>query len=368
MAATTPDLAIRSFCEQDGEAYAALFKARDENLLYASPAYLSYLKALLDGAEDRTLMAFRDSALVGILPCLVHPHAEHGAVMNSLPYYGSNAGILLAPGEGMDVASALLTAWKGLAEELDAAAWTLVENPLSPMAGYMERLGLHSLEDDRVGQLTPLSAIRPGHAAEELMGLFHSKTRNMIRKFENTGLTIDRDESLGALHDLYALHCENMQDIGGRAKPEEAFTRIPDHFEAGSEYRLYTVRDKGTLAAALLVFFCNRTAEYYTPAVRVAYRSYQPISGMAYRAMQDAVAMGMFWWNWGGTWLSQDGVYRFKSRWGTQNVPYRYYIDVRNSDIMWMSPEALREAYPYFYVRPYNTDADTTLVTTVRDQ
>ena len=68
--------------------------------------------------------------------------------------------------------------------------------------------------------------------------------------------------------------------------------------------------------AALLVFLYNQPAEYYTPVILNEYRPLQPMSGLIYQAMQEAITCGMKWWNWGGTWKSQDGVYRFKKSWG----------------------------------------------------
>jgi hypothetical protein len=61
----------------------------------------------------------------------------------------------------------------------------------------------------------------------------------------------------------------------------------------------------------------------------------------------------MSWWNWGGTWLTQDGVYRFKSRWGTESRPYTYFIAIRNAELLRHSQETLQAAFPYFYVRPF---------------
>jgi len=70
--------------------------------------------------------------------------------------------------------------------------------------------------------------------------------------------------------------------------------------------------------------------------------------------MCDAASEGYVWWNWGGTWLSQDGVYRFKSRWGTQDLPYRYFTIVRNSEILKASREELLTAYPGFFTVPFS--------------
>ncbi len=349
-----PGIEIQQLDQGNQEAYAAFFHAVPEHILYASPTHLAYLREVLDGPVEHTLLAVRSGRVLGALPCLVQRHADLGTVMNSLPYYGSNGGLMLSPGEGEETAAVLLDAWHDLARRLDAAAWTIVENPLAPMANIMERMGGHTLRDWRTGQLTPLDGIRPGHAADDLFAIFHQKTRNMIRKAQKSGLRFVRDESVEGLAALHDLHSRNMAAIGGRAKPWRAFAAIPRFFRPGEDYRLYLATDEADgIVAGLLVFFCNRTAEYYTPAVKASHRQCQPVSGLVFLAMQDAVERGMAWWNWGGTWLSQDGVYRFKSRWGTRDFPYSYYIAVRDVGLFGQAPEALQRAFPHFYVRPF---------------
>jgi hypothetical protein len=74
---------------------------------------------------------------------------------------------------------------------------------------------------------------------------------------------------------------------------------------------------------------------------------------LIFEAMQDAVSEGFHVWNWGGTWHSQESLYRFKSRWGTRDCPYYYYIRVYDEEILSMTEEQLLEGFPYFYVVPF---------------
>ncbi len=73
-----------------------------------------------------------------------------------------------------------------------------------------------------------------------------------------------------------------------------------------------------------------------------------------YRAMEDAAARGCTCWNWGGTWLSQQGVYRFKRKWGAGDRRYRYYVRVNDEGVLHRSPGELLSAYPDFYVVPFD--------------
>jgi hypothetical protein len=70
--------------------------------------------------------------------------------------------------------------------------------------------------------------------------------------------------------------------------------------------------------------------------------------------MMDAVVSGIYYWNWGGTWLTQNGVYNFKKKWGTKDLRYFYYTIVLDRGILSLTKEELLAAYSHFYVIPFN--------------
>jgi lipid II:glycine glycyltransferase (peptidoglycan interpeptide bridge formation enzyme) len=185
------------------------------------------------------------------------------------------------------------------------------------------------------------------------MALFHKKTRNGIRKALKSGIEIDHSDSLDALEALAGIHKKNIQAIGGLHKPFSVFKAIRDTFRYDGDYRVYLAQKEGQIIGALLAFFYNRTAEYFTPAVEEAYRSDQVGSLLAFVAMQEAVRRGCGHWNWGGTWKTQEGVYRFKSRFGAKDWEYTYYIREFDPSLRQLGREDVLAAYPYFYVLPF---------------
>ena len=76
--------------------------------------------------------------------------------------------------------------------------------------------------------------------------------------------------------------------------------------------------------------------------------------GSSGRELLIAIERGYERWNWGGTWLSQEGVRRFKNKWAAQDVPYRYYTQVNDMSVLERTPRELLEAYPGFYLVPFN--------------
>jgi lipid II:glycine glycyltransferase (peptidoglycan interpeptide bridge formation enzyme) len=120
-------------------------------------------------------------------------------------------------------------------------------------------------------------------------------------------------------------------------------------------WSVYIGTHDGQPIAALLVFYFNGTAEYFTPVIISEHRNTQALALVIYEAMKDAVSLKKCkYWNWGGTWLSQRGVYDFKKRWGTSDYPYYYYTKLFNEGVRFSSKEALLKNYPGFFVLPFS--------------
>ena len=331
-------------------AYDAFLLDHHNTLLYQSSRYMSLIQDLL-GCRQATLIAVQDDGtLCGALP-LMEADGSYGTVVNSLPFYGSNGGLICNDPIACNL---LADAYNAKVAMPSVAAATVIENPLS--ANYVSSWR-HELSDERIGQFTPIGHLVDHEAV--LMDSFHYKTRNMIRKAEKLGATIAVEND--AMDFVVQVHEENMREIGGQTKPRRFFELIPLHFRAGLDYNIYVTRLGGDQVAAVLLFYFNRTVEYFTPVVRKKFRDSQGVSAAIYRAMCDASKAGFHWWNWGGTWLSQDGVYRFKSRWNTQDLRYLYFTTVKNPAVLQARRSELLLDYPFFYVVPFASLHEITL-------
>ena len=158
-----------------------------QSMLYHTLQYRALLADLL-GAEDHYLLAVDPAQRVrGILPLLAKD-GPLGKVYNSLPYYGSNGAILA---DGPEAFAFLLARYNAVAGAEDTAAATLVSNPLLADDDYA---GLaRTATDYRIGQFTSL-AYDDDHQAQ-LMSSFHYKTRNMVRKAQKEGVSIEQAEN-----------------------------------------------------------------------------------------------------------------------------------------------------------------------------
>lgn len=344
-----------------GEAYEADYEhflhAIPTSWIYSSLKYRDFLKQIVGPQSIAYWLLLDEGEIQAALPTMTSQAGPYGSIFNSLPFFGSNGGLLVQNPHDYP------RQWKeALFEELQAyitrhsiASATLAPHPFQDQ-DFRFRLPNHSFTDPRLSQITPLPASEPTRESrlDSILGLVHQKTRNCIRKCWKSKVQISHSSSPRHLQGLFKIHRECMQAIQGRWKPWSVFQAIADTFDYDQDYRLYIAEQDGELIAALLVLFYHQTAEYFIPASKAEHRTDQPMSGLVAEAMQDAMARGLTWWNWGGTWLSQKGVYHFKKRWGTLERPYRYTTAIFDDRILSASKEPLLQAYPYFYIAPFD--------------
>ncbi|MFH0919514.1 MAG: GNAT family N-acetyltransferase [Fibrobacterota bacterium] len=348
---------VRGLTDNDGALLDAWLLHAPDTLLYASDKYRRFLK-IMTNAEDRYLGAFLDGTLAGLLPLFIRRVPGCPAVVNSLPFYGSNGGFLLdrALPETQRIAArtALLSAYRDLLKGMEYLSATLVD---SPFADALEReTGPADFTDMRFGQITVLpETVTDSLFDNPLLDLFHVKTRNALRKPYKEGVTCGVENTPEAFDALVRLHVAGMESIGGKPKTPEFFRAVRQLFSP-SEMPLYIARHQGRILAALLLFRFNRTVEYFTPASDGEARSLQPMSMLIFESMKQAVRDGYRYYNFGGTWKNQESLYRFKQRWGARDFNYTYHVTLGRPavEVRAMGKAALLERYPYFFTIPFD--------------
>lgn len=349
-------VSIRVLSIETEKAYADLVSRASMGMLYHSIKYRNFLGEILEGARDNYLLAFEEGKLTAAIPVFIK-EGPLGTVVNSLPFYGSHGSLVYVNEASPEAKTTLLDAYGKLCLKEEAITSTVISNPLESDESIFEEYRA-DLIDERIGQFTRLPGkIDPDTVPDMLMSSFHQKTRNMVRKGQKNGFILGHDGSEKTLKSLFLLHDENIKAIGGLPKSWKIFQAIKRNFIYDRDYRVYTATKNGEIVSALLIYYHKDVAEYSTPTIRKDCRPYQPLSYLIFQAMLDAsVRKGCNWWNWGGTWLSQGGVYRFKSRWGTQDMRYKYYIREyhEHGSFRDCSAEQLLSAYPNFYTIPFS--------------
>jgi hypothetical protein len=311
-------------------------------LIYHSLPYRYLLVEHLN-CHQEYLVAGNGGGVRGVLP-LLWTGDGGGRVYNSLPFYGSHGSVLARDPEAGD---ALIAAYNERATAGGTLAATMVTNPF---AERQPPAPVHNLTDERISQVTDLP--EPPGEEEALLDLVESSARRNVRKALRAGITTRTDA--GRLPIVAEIHRENIEALGGLAKDPSFFEAVPRHFEAGRDFEVHVALRDDAVVAGLLVFFFNDTVEYFTPAVHHDHRSDQPLAPLLVEAMAAAARRGCRRWNWGGTWTSQDGVFRFKRKWGAREGHYRYYVQLNDESLLDASPDELRERFRHFYVVPFS--------------
>ncbi len=330
--------------------YEAFLMKNDKTRLYQSNKYRILLKSFLKQEDYFFVLTNDDGDIMGVFPTFIFENGKYGNIINSLPFYGSNGGIIEFD-NNLKVRNELLTAFKKFVGDAGCVATTIISSPFEESQVFYEDNLDYDFKDARIGQIT---TFKDGTDKENLIELFHYKTRNMVRKAIKSNIKFRINNGEEGFRFLIDIYKENMEQLGGVVKGDSFFECIKDTFTADKEYRIYLAYWNGKPIAALLLFYFNKTVEYFTPVVKREFRNMQPMSLLIFEAMKDSIDIGYKYWNWGGTWLSQTGVYRFKKRWASEDRPYYYHTKIYDKKILSLSKEKLLEEYPYFYVCPFD--------------
>jgi hypothetical protein len=331
---------IRKIHLSDNKLYDKFIESQPNTVLFQTSKYLQVIKNVLD-CEIETLVAI-DENILGVLP-LMSCKGKYGKVYNSLPFFGGNGGVITQDTEIFKKLEARLIQ---LLKNDDVGLVMLSENPFELKTNYLAN---YDVLEERNCQVTLIDGLKD---ETSLMNKFHTKTRNMVRKSLKNRIYCKIDNN--AFDFLYQTHVLNMEAIGGIPKPKKFFDEVRNYFIPNKDFKIWIAVIGGEYVSGILLFYHKDTVEYYTPVINPKYRNLQPNSNLIYHAMLEAAQKGMKYWNWGGTWKTQTDLYRFKNRFGADDISYRYLIKINNKSIYEASNKELLEEYPYFYTFPFN--------------
>ena len=343
----------------DGE-YGDFLLSSNSTLLSSTLKYRDLMKWVTDSIPYYITLRKKDK-IIGALPTFIKKNTKYGNVLNSLPWYGGNPGITIPDSitdkeERTVIIDTILDKFHGLAKKENCISSNIVTRPFDMDTDVYDNRTDYMVKDDRVGMFTPLPTYSD-NIADDLMKMIHSKTRNLIRKAQKSGMVFYHGNSPGIIQFLANVHKQNMDAVGAPPKELALFNKINEIFEYDKDFRIYIAELDGIKIGALLIMYYNKTVEYFTPAICVEYRNKQPLNLLIYNAMMDMSKKGFEYWNWGGTTIpGMESVYHFKKRWGTMECKYNYYITFYNdmTKIQELTSKSILDKYPFFYVLPFS--------------
>ncbi|MBI68464.1 MAG: hypothetical protein CMJ38_00275 [Phycisphaerae bacterium] len=321
--------------------YKEFINNNKNTLFYHQIKYKNLLKYIL-GCDENYILLYDDNKLCGVLPILLKD-GKYGHILNSLPYYGSNGGIIA---ENNKYKASLINIYNDLSNEVGSAVY--VENPFE----QNDFIPKSNLQEERISQVTLLDKIEDIY---DLDNCFTPSKRWDIKKAIKSKVRIFKNNSRIAQEFLYKTHKNHMQSIGMQWKSRGLFEYIFSNFIKGSDYDIFVGKINDKLISALLVLYFKNITEYYCPVVLNNYRSSQALSLTIYEAMKNSLEMKRKIWNWGASGDSQNSsVYKFKKKWLTIDKKYYYHILINNKQIFSSNKYSLEKNYNGFFVIPYS--------------
>jgi len=347
------DLDFKQLERFEVELYSTFLRQQSHSLFFYDYAYQKLVCTHLN-SELYVWIAKYAGRVLGAISVAYSQAGPLGVVANSMPYFGGNGGTITSRELSVDddafIKKRLIEIAFQDATKKKCASLTMISNPLDPGSFEIleEQFGSQP-SDSRIGQFTTLPRSTSEDIETVLIKQFENPRPRNIRRAIKSGISVKSSNERDDLLFLWKTHKSNIEAIGGHVKKQEFFMSVYDQIDH-DDWKVFVGRLDKQPISALLLFYSRNVVEYFTPATVSDFRRLQPSALVIYQAMLDAVNRGIEYWNWGGTWETQKGVYDFKKKWGALDYPYYYFTKIYNDDIFQATPSELLEYYPGFYV------------------
>jgi hypothetical protein len=285
--------------------------------------------------------------LVGVLPGFIR-RSRAGAAYCSLPFFGPNAGVICdphAPAAEESIHAALLGA---VMDHLSGVRDLLTASFYTPF--LFRRFDVYDrvIADGVVVERQTLYLFLPDAPS-------NPRSRRLFAAEPRAGVEIRSRVTPERVAEFYDVYLENCEASGIPIKPRRAVESVMTHGTEAGRVRCYFAYHAGRMIAGLVTMWGPSTASYYIPCTRPEMRPLQPGTALAGRAVCDAAAAGLRFWNWEGSPSRESGVYRFKAKWGSIQSPYRIYVRpyVPEEVFRTMGADRLTAEFPNVYVYPH---------------
>lgn len=337
------------------ESYTNMLCCCHEATFFHSIPYRNVLTAFLS-CEPYYIIAIERDEVIGAIPTFLKKNSKYGNVLNSLPFFGSHGGLLVHSDFADDkkemIKKLLLDGFNILARENNCVLSTIIASPYDRDVAFYETHLDYRFRDYRVA---PVVEFRDEVANAEYEVMYHiiePSLRRTIRRPLNHGITTEISQDF---EPLFQMNCQSMANKSVNLHPWNYY-QIMSKLLGERDYELIYAKKGETVIAGLLVFYFKDKVEYSIPAQNREHAIEQGTSLLIFEGMKKAIRSGFRYWSFGGTAESQRSLHKFKSRWGTKDYPYYYYVNQHRAvdHILRMKPEDILEEYKWFYVLPFS--------------
>ena len=157
---------------------------------------------------------------------------------------------------------------------------------------------------------------------------FKTAIRNQTRKAEKSGIEIKVAESSDEYRIFYELEAETRKFQGMPIYPVSLFLNIYEKLHKAGKSRLELAYYEGTPIAGAMAFFSNRKAIYAYGSSKKdrEYMQLCPNNLLVWYLIKYSYDTGCEVFDFGSTFIKNEGLLHFKEQWGTETVPLYYSI------------------------------------------
>lgn len=318
------------------------------SLVFEQPSYWMAISQIVEGELGLAFLECEVHNKIAAWIPFILIRKPGVSIINSMPYYGSHGGPY---GPQTDSYGALLDQFASYAKTEEVDTFFLSSSVSSDRYIASSSTYAHKI-DTRIGQITSIPSNAPD-ITQRIYDMLHTKTRNAVRKgYKTPGVELIVDDDDITFNYLVPTHVGNIKTLGGVPKEANHFSIMKSMSDSNYRVRSTAIMLNGEFGCGIISLITPKCYEYFTPAINPDFRDKQLLSRLIFEEMQYCASQQISFWNWGGTWLSQEGVYRFKSRWGAKDYPYSYILKENTSSLRNYC-QANKNALPFVYKYRY---------------
>lgn len=148
--------------------------------------------------------------------------------------------------------------------------------------------------------------------------------KGVLKKVEQSGLTIEISQSLEALHSFHWLLCKTRKRHGVPPQPISFFNNIHQHILARDEGCVILAKKDNLPIAGAVYFHSGKSALYKYAASDEKFKSLGANSLVMWRGIRWYAEKGFSDLNLGRSSLSNEGLRKFKLSWGSKEYQIDY--------------------------------------------
>ena len=154
---------------------------------------------------------------------------------------------------------------------------------------------------------------------------FHkSSIQRAVKKAQRLDLEIIAGEDHSHLEAFYRLHIMTRKKQGVPVQPFRFFENLMNAFTPGNMLTLLLARHQGRFIAGIIMMWFKDTAYFQFGASNDEFAHLRANQWLMWKAIQQAQERGYKRFDFGRTSPTNKGLMRYKSQWGTEDLPLNY--------------------------------------------